>query len=418
MDAFQKLNSELKIWEFHEEVGKALPHWLPNGGIIRSSIEDFWKQEHLRKEYDLVYTPHIGLKKLWETSGHLELFSEKMYPKISVKASEEYILRPMNCPFHILLYKSEQRTFKQLPIRYAELGTVYRKISSGSSKQMFEVRGFTQDDAHIFCEPYRAQKEIGTLIEFTLFFLKNVFKIEDHDYRIIRRLKPKGSLGKDVDWNTAHTILEDVLVEKEIQYTDEPGKGVFYGPKIDFEIMDPFSNKAWVCSTIQLDIVLAERFNVEFVNNSDERQRPIIIHRTILGSLERFVSILLSRTKGHFPVWLAPCQVAVIPVGGKESDYWEHNLNYAKSIKTTVEKSISDLNPRIRVQTENMSVSDAKAAALKMKIPYIVIVGTNERMTERVAVTCWHNDQWTPEPRHMSVDELANELREKIQGKV
>jgi threonyl-tRNA synthetase len=417
MEDFQKLNSELGLWDYYEEAGRSLPHWLPNGALIRSAIEDFWKQEHLRKEYNLVYTPHIGTKELWVKSGHMDRFSEKMYPAMTVDSSEEYILRPMNCPFHILLYKSEPRTYKQMPIRYAELGTVYRKIPSGSSKHTFEVRGFTQDDAHIFCEQSRVQKEIANLIEFTVYFLQNVFKLNENDYRIIRRLKPRGGIGSDVSWDNAQRTLQKVLNERGINYKNEPGKGVFYGPKIDFEITDPIYKKQWICSTIQLDIVLAGRFGLVYKDSNNQNQVPMIIHRTILGSLERFVSILLARTKGHFPIWIAPCQAIIIPVGGKESEYFEANLSYAKSIKTILEDSLRDLKPRIKVSLENKDIREAKAGAISQKVPYIIVVGGNERINDNLTISSWNNGAYTSEPRHLKIKNFADEVRTRIQDK-
>ena len=412
------LNSELRLWDFHQETGKALPHWLPNGALIRSAIEEFWKQEHLKQGYDLVYTPHIGTKELWVKSGHMDRYKEKMYPVMTVEQSEEYVLRPMNCPFHILLYKAEPRTYKQLPVRYAELGTVYRKIPSGSFKKAFNVRGFTQDDAHIFCEPHRVQKEIANLIEFTMFFLKGVFKFNESEYRIIRRTKPPGGLGSDGDWDTAQKVLNDVLNEREIKFDTEAGTGVFYGPKIDFEITDPITETPWACSTIQLDIILAKRFDLVYTDNNDHAQTPTIIHRTILGSLERFLSIILARTKGHFPLWIAPCQVIIIPVGAKESESFQSNLTYANTVKTMLEKRLGDLKPRIRVYSENTDLREPKAEAVKKRIPYIVVVGANERVNETVAVTPWSDTKYSSEPQHMDIEEFTSELKSKILNKL
>ncbi|HEX5733163.1 MAG TPA: threonine--tRNA ligase [Blastocatellia bacterium] len=412
MDEFRKINADLKLWEFYPDEAKQLPFWHPNGAAIRNAIEDFWKREHFKLGYNLVYTPHIGSRRLWDTSGHTERFADRMYPPITSETGEEYILRPMNCPFHILLYKSEPRRYKDLPIRYAELGTVYRKIPTGSFKEMFEVRGFTQDDAHIFCEIHKAKEEIANLIELTLFFIRDVFKFDE--YTIIRRLKPTGGIGKDALWNNAQKILQDVLGEKKMKYKSKPGEGVFYGPKIDFEIKDPIYNKSWVCSTIQLDIVLAERFGIEYKTKNNSKETPVIIHRTILGSLERFIGILLSRTKGHFPIWLSPCQVIIIPVGVA----FESNLEYAQKTKSILENKLSDLNPRVRLQSESLDIRDAKAQAIKKKIPYILMIGGNERISEKVSVTSWTGDSYSSDPRHMTIDELANELRDKIQRMV
>lgn len=413
MEKNQKLGSSLYLWGFYPEVGKYLPFWHPDGAIIRNSIEDFWKREHFKQGYDLVYTPHIATSNIWDVSEHTKRYAGKMYPRIVVEpGKEEYILRPMNCPFHILLFKSEPHTYKDLPIRYAELGTVYRKIPSGSFKEMFEVRCFTQDDAHIFCDPQDARKEIANLINFTIFFLRDIFKIDD--YRIIRRLKPNDAIGDDAMWDSAQKILQDVLEEKDLDYDNGPGEGIFYGPKIDFEVTDPHYRKGWICSTIQLDTVLAKKFKIQYKTKNNRVETPLIIHRTILGSLERFIAILVARTKGYLPLWISPCQLLLIPIGGVE---FQSNLSYARNVKAILENKIADLNPRIKIDCEDRDIRMAKSKALEKKIPYIVMIGPRERINERLSVVCCDGKESPSEIRDILIDELANELRDKIQNK-
>lgn len=415
MDDLQRINQDLRLWDFFPDAGKQLPYWQPRGAFIRSTIEDFWKTEHIKQGYDIVYTPHIGSTKMWTKSGHLERFSDKMFPPITVQqGDEEYFLRPMNCPFHILLFNSQPRSYRELPIRYAELGTVYRKIPSGSFTEMFEVRGFTQDDAHIFSvgEPAKAKEELSNLLQFTIYFLRDAFKIDD--YRIIRRLKPKGSIGPDASWKAAQSLLQDVLEEKNLKYKDSPGEGIFYGPKIDFEIADAHYKKEWICSTIQLDLVLAKKFDIKYTTSGNRREPPLIIHRTILGSLERFIAILVSRSQGHLPLWLSPCQMMIVPIDGSE---YQINLTYANNMKTILEDKLGDLKPRIRVASGGKSVADAKKDAIKEKIPFIVMLGRRERMNKVLSITSWTADGYS-DPRSMTIDQLSEEFRNNIREKL
>ncbi|MBI5934997.1 MAG: threonine--tRNA ligase [Chloroflexi bacterium] len=413
MDDMHEINSELGFWGFYPEAGKHLPFWRPNGALIRSTIEDFWKREHQKQGYQLVYTPHIASADVWETSGHTTRFAEKMYPRMRLENDEEYILRPMNCPFHIFIFKADQHSYKELPLRYAELGTVYRKIPSGSFREMLEVRGFTQDDAHIFCERQKAEEEIANLLEFTVFFLKDVFGIAD--YRVILRLKPKEAIGEDALWNSAQKLLRDVLASKDIPYEDAPGEGVFYGPKIDFEITDPYYQKEWICSTIQLDIILAEKFDVKYIARDGHAETPLIIHRTILGSLERFIGILLLRTKGHLPLWLSPCQVMLLPLGGIE---FSSNLAHAKSVKSLLENQAAGLNLRVAVDLEDRDVREAKEQAIRKKIPYILVIGPRERINQKLSVTHWDGKEYSSTARNLSYEEFTDELRNKIMKRI
>lgn len=408
MEDFYKINKDMKLWDFYTEAGKQLPFWQPNGALIRCVIEDFWISEHIKHDYKIVYTPHIANKNLWTKSGHNDRYSERMFsPIIASGEYDEYILRPMNCPFHILLYNSDIRSYKELPIRFAELGTVYRKIPSGSYTEMFEVRGFTQDDAHIFLEsePEKVRTEISNLLQFTIYFIRDIFKIED--FKIIRRLKPTNALGSDNSWKNAQSILQNVLEEKDLRYEDRPGEGIFYGPKIDFEIKDSHFKKEWICSTIQLDLVLGDLFNIKYVNKENIKETPLIIHRTILGSLERFIALLISRTNGHLPLWLIPCQVLILPIDG--SDY-QINHEYAKYVKTILDEKLSNFKPRIKVCNLRATVSDTKKMAISERIPFFLTTGGNERMTKELSVMSW-NGKFYGNPRTLTIDQLVDEFK-------
>ena len=412
MDEIKELNSQLGLWKFFPKAGKHLPFWAPTGAFIRSAIEEFWKSEHYKHGYQLVYTPHIANIDIWEKTGHLERYADSMYPPIGMD-DEEYILRPMNCPFHMLLFSSKIRSYKEMPIRYAELGTVYRKISSGSFKEMFEVRGFTQDDAHIFIESdkQKIKEEIANLLQFTIYFLRDVFKI--NDFKIIRRLRPPEAIGEDFLWDMSQTILSEVLEEKELDFQSIPGEGIFYGPKIDFELRDHHYKKPWICSTIQLDIVLPRKFDLLYTTEKNEKDTPILIHRTILGSLERFIGIIISRTKGHLPLWLSQCQIFIVPVDGSE---YNSNFHYANTVKSILEDKLEEFQPRISISSEKIRLAEAKKTAIINKIPFIIVVGGKERMNQIISVTSWTGENYS-DPQEIEIRKLAEIYINMIKSK-
>ncbi|MEK7817509.1 MAG: threonine--tRNA ligase, partial [Actinomycetota bacterium] len=312
------LGRELDLFHIDEEVGAGLPLWHPKGALIRKVIEDFWRDAHLANGYEMVMIPHIASVDLWKTSGHWDFYRENMYSPMDIEG-QEYIVKPMNCPGHIKIYKSRTRSYREFPIRWAELGTVYRFERSGVLHGLLRVRGFTQDDAHIFCRPDQLQDEIMGVIRFVLFMLKT-FGFEE--YEVFLSTRPEKSVGSDEHWEQATAALKVALETVDLGYEIDPGEGVFYGPKIDIKIRDALG-RAWQCTTIQVDFNLPERFDVAYIGEDNAEHQPIMIHRALLGSLERFIGCLIEHYAGAFPLWLAPVQVVVLPVADRHNDYAE-----------------------------------------------------------------------------------------------
>ncbi|MCP2605175.1 threonine--tRNA ligase [Candidatus Aminicenantes bacterium AH-873-B07] len=365
----RKLGPELDLFSINEEIGAGLILWHPKGAIIRKLIEDFWKEEHLKNGYDLVYTPHLARLDLWKQSGHTQ-FYEAMYPPMKID-QVEYEIKPMNCPFHIMIYKSRQRSYRDLPLRWAELGTVYRFERSGVLHGLLRVRGFTQDDAHIFCSSEQLEAEIRNVIHLTLKILKT-FGFEK--YEVFLSTRPEKFVGNLKDWEEATKALENSLKAMNLEYKIDLGEGVFYGPKIDIKIKDALG-RAWQCTTIQLDFNLPSRFNLTFTGKDGALHRPIMIHRAILGSLERFFGILIEHYKGNFPIWLSPVQAIVLPITDKVN-------NYALKIKEILKEN------GIRCETDlrNEKISYKIREAEKNKIPYMIIIGNKEKKENNISL--------------------------------
>ncbi|MBC8382575.1 MAG: threonine--tRNA ligase [Candidatus Cloacimonetes bacterium] len=366
----RKIGKELDLFGFYEEVGAGLVHWHPKGGVMRDVIEDFWKKEHYRAGYQIIYTPHIGKSILWEKSGHLDFYQDSMYSPMQIDEIDYYI-KPMNCPFHIMVYKSKLRSYRELPVKYAELGTVYRYERSGALHGLMRVRGFTQDDAHIMCTPDQLVGEVVKLLDFSLFFLKS-FGFERYD--IFLSTKPDKHVGEDIDWERATESLKEALEISGLEYKVDHGEGVFYGPKIDIKIKDAL-DRSWQCTTIQFDFNLPERFNMTYIGEDNEAHRPYMIHRALLGSLERFFGVLIEHYAGNFPVWLAPVQVQVIPIS-------EHQVDYAKGIL----QALRDTNIRADIDVQNEKVGYKIREAEKQKIPYMIVVGNKEIENNNISV--------------------------------
>lgn len=357
----RKLGTELDLFSSHEDLGAGLILWHPKGAAVRHVIESYWREEHLKDGYDFLYTPHVAKLDVWRKSGHTE-FYDAMYPPI--KSGEiEYELKPMNCPFHIMVFNSRQRSYRDLPIRWAELGTVYRYERSGVLHGLMRVRGFTQDDAHIFCLPDQLEEEIKRVIFLALRILKTFgFK----EYEIFLATIPEKYVGKIEDWERATQALEKALKAAKLDFQVDEGAGVFYGPKIDIKIKDAL-RRSWQCTTIQLDFNLAERFDLRYVGEDGKRHTPFLIHRAILGSLERFFGILIEHYNGNFPVWLAPVQMIIIPVAERHNDY-----------ATSLDKTFKENGLRSQVDLRREKVGYKIRDAEIHKIPLILVVGDKE----------------------------------------
>jgi len=365
----RKLGPELDLFSTDERLGGGLILWHPKGAAVRAVIEDYWRKEHQKEGYDLIYSPHIAKLDVWKTSGHTE-FYDALYPPL-ISDNVEYQLKPMNCPFHIMVYQSTQRSYRELPLRWAELGTVYRYERGGVLHGLLRVRGFTQDDAHIFCRSDQLEEEIRKTISMALRVLKT-FGFEEFDVYLSTR--PEKFSGSEEDWEEATQALEKALRTEKINFSVDEGEGVFYGPKIDIKIKDAL-NRSWQCTTIQLDFNLSEKFDLTYVGEDGEFHRPYMIHRALLGSLERFFGILIEHYNGNFPFWLAPVQTVIIPIADRHNQY-AHQLKQElkkRAIRTDVDQRREKVGYKIR---------DAE----KNKIPVILVVGDREIDSQSVSV--------------------------------
>ncbi len=366
----RKLGKELDLFSIQDETGPGLILWHPKGSLIRLLIENFWRDQHVKRGYDLLYSPHVARLDLWKTSGHVDYYQENMFAPMTVEASE-YQLKPMNCPFHLMVYKSHLRSYRELPLRYGELGTVYRYERSGVLHGLMRVRGFTQDDAHIFCRPDQIESEVRSVLDFTTFMLRR-FGFTECDLYLSTR--PEQAVGTVEKWDQATHALEAALKGSGFPYTIDPGEGVFYGPKIDLKIRDALG-RAWQCSTVQVDFNNPERFGLSYVGEDGAAHRPIMIHRALLGSIERFFGILVEHYAGVFPTWLAPVQAKVLPISDKQADYASH-----------VREQLTDVGLRVELDLRNEKIGFKIREAEKAKIPYMLVVGDRERETQTVSV--------------------------------
>jgi threonyl-tRNA synthetase len=368
----RRLTKELDLLSFHDEGGAGLAYWHPKGGQIRVVIEDYWRKRHYEGGYDIVFTPHIGRSQLWQTSGHLDFYKEGMYSPMDVDG-QDYYIKPMNCPFHIMIYKSRLRSYRELPLRWAELGTVYRYERSGTLHGLMRVRGFTQDDAHVFCTPDQVEDEILRVLEFSLDLLSG-FGFDDVkiDLSVRDPNKPEKYAGADEMWHQAEMSLIKAIKTKDLSYEKMEGEAVFYGPKIDIKIKDAL-RREWQCTTIQFDFNLPERFDMNFVGEDGKAHRPFMIHRALLGSLERFFGILVEHYAGAFPTWLAPVQAMILTVT-------DRNIPYAEKLLETMLDAAVRAKGDFRNEKLGLKVREAQL----QKIPYMVIVGDRECEKEGV----------------------------------
>ena len=395
----RRLGKELDLFSFHEDYGAGLVYWHPKGGRIRNIIEDFWRQEHYRGGYELVYSPHIGKSTLWESSGHLDFYNENMYSPMDIDG-QDYYVKPMNCPFHVQICKNALRSYRQLPIRLGELGTVYRYERSGVLHGLLRVRGFTQDDAHIFCRPDQVKSEIEGCVNFMQFFL-GAFGFENFHVYLSTRDESGKYAGSLEDWAMATGVLRDVIDESKLPYDVDEGGAVFYGPKIDVKLIDALGRE-WQCTTIQFDFNLPERFDVTYIGEDGREHRPYMVHRALLGSMERFFGVLIEHYAGAFPMWLAPVQAVVIPIADRHNDYAHQVANQLRA---------SGLRVEVDERTERMQAKIRDAQL--QKVPYMLIAGDRESEAGTASVRLRSGEDLKAVPVARIIEQMQREARER-----
>jgi len=366
----RKLGKELDLFSLHDEAGPGLVHWHPKGALVRQLIEDFWKAEHRKRGYEIVYTPHIAKVNLWKTSGHWDFYRENLYSPMDIEG-QEYIIKPMNCLGHIMIYKTQLRSYRNLPLRYAELGTVYRYERSGVLHGLARVRGFTQDDAHIFCRPDQLGAEVTEVVQLARFMM-NTFGF--NEYELLLSTRPDKYAGTIQIWEEATEVLRNVLENLKLDYTIDPGEGVFYGPKIDVKLRDALG-RLWQGPTIQVDFNLPQRFDVDYIGDDGLEHQVAMVHRTVLGSMERFMACLIEHYAGAFPVWLSPVQVVIIPIA-------DRHLSYAHQVASELRECGIRVQVDDRSERMNLKIREAQLA----KIPYMFVVGDKELDASKVSL--------------------------------
>ncbi len=396
----RRLIKQLDLISFHEEAGPGLAYWHPKGAMVRKLMEDFWRDRHIEGGYDFVYTPHIGKAWLWETSGHLDFYRENMYAPMDVDG-QEYFIKPMNCPFHILIYKTKLRSYRDLPLRWAELGTVYRYERSGVLHGLMRVRGFTQDDAHIFCTPDQVEEEIVRVLRFSLDMLR-AFGFET--FEVYLSTRPEKAVGEPERWKVAEAALQRAIEAEGLAYEVDEGGGAFYGPKIDVKIKDALG-RAWQCSTIQFDFNLPERFDMTFVGEDGREHRPFMIHRALLGSIERFFGVLVEHYAGAFPVWLAPEQVRIIPIA-------DRHLDYARQ----VEAKLRAAHLRVQVDSSSSRMNAKIREAQMEKVPFMLILGDREVEEGTVSVRLRSGEKWNALPLDEFIARVQEQVEKRLNG--
>jgi|TARA_B100000131_G_scaffold81846_2_gene78834 threonyl-tRNA synthetase len=394
----RKLGKELDLFSINDEIGPGLVLWHPNGSIIRNIIENYWREKHIESGYQIIYTPHIAKANLWETSGHLEFYSENMFSQMEIDTNK-YQTKPMNCPFHIMIYKNGLKSYRDLPIKYAEIGTVYRYERSGVLHGLFRARGFTQDDAHIFCSLDQIEKEVIDVMDLTTEFLN---KFGFSDYEIFVSTKPKKYVGTDDEWESATNSLKKSLDNKSLKYSIDDGGGAFYGPKIDLKIKDVLG-RSWQCSTVQVDFNLPRRFDLEYISSNNERLQPVMIHRAIFGSFERFFGILIEHYGGAFPAWLAPNQIKLLSVSDDQVEYVEEVSSQLAS--SGIRVGMDNRNEKLGLKIRESEIS---------KVPFIGIVGNNELENKTINIRKYGGDQIG----ELKLKELTELINNEISGRV
>ncbi len=412
----RKIGKDLDLFHIDETVGLGLPLWHPKGAILWRIIEDFWYKEHLSNGYQLVRTPHVGNQKLWETSGHWGFYNDSMYPplevgqtlkesqdKSKIKESEKFLLKPMNCPFHVQIFKSRPHSYRELPLRWAECGTVYRYEKKGELSGLTRVRGFTQDDAHIICRADQVEEELKRVVDFILFIYKAFgFEMKSVNvYLSVRDPKLKKYAGTEKGWDFTEKVLEKIAREKGLNISKDIGGAVFYGPKLDFKVKDAIGRE-WQCSTLQFDFNLPERFDMSFVNDQGKKEKPYMLHRALFGSFERFIGVLIEHYAGAFPVWLSPVQIKIVSVGSAHVEFCK---------KLAAEFLLENI--RVEIDESDETVGNKIRKAVSDKVPYMLVVGDREMASDKLSV----RDRGEKNTREIGKQEFIKEVKDKIKEK-
>lgn len=393
----KKLGSQLDLFSVREEIGGGLVLWHPNLAVIREEVENYWRSEHRKRGYVIVNTPHIAKSKLWEISGHADHYRDNMF--FIHEGDEEYVLKPMNCPFHIAIYQSNRYSYRSLPLRMAELGTVYRKEKSGALAGLTRVQGFTQDDAHIFCTPEQLVEEINAIID----FVSDTMAIFNMEFEVELSTRPESFVGKIENWDLAEAGLKEALDKRGMKYEVNEGDGAFYGPKIDFKVKDAIG-RTWQCATIQLDFNLPERFDIKYQASDGQLKTPVMLHRVIFGSMERFHGLLIEHYAGSFPTWLAPTQVTIVPISG------DKHLDFCEQIY----KKLNNLGIRVKLDERSESMNYKIREALQdKKVPYVAVIGDKEIEANSLAIRARGRGPIGV----FTVDEFVEKIQEEISSK-
>ena len=393
----RKLGKELDLFSVSDDIGPGLILWHPKGARIRHLMEEFWKKEHFRHGYEMVISPHAAKIDLWKTSGHTEFYKDNMFSNMDVEG-REYVMKPMNCPFHIQIYKTKLRSYRDLPVRFGELGTVYRYERSGVLHGLLRVRGFTQDDAHLFCRPSQIEEEITKVLDLIVFVLQS---FGFHEYKIYLSTRPEKYVGSDSGWESATKALETALKNKNLDFEVDPGEGVFYGPKIDIKIKDSL-NRYWQVSTVQVDFNLPEKFDITYIEEDGQRRQPIMLHRALMGSLERFFGCLIEHYAGAFPLWLAPVQIILLPITDNHTEYTDK-----------IAKELEESGIRVEKDLRNEKIGFKIREAQLQKIPYMIVLGDKEVETSTLSV----RRRRSKETRTLDLKTFLNEVNEAVKNR-
>ncbi|MDP6657277.1 MAG: threonine--tRNA ligase [Nitrospinaceae bacterium] len=393
----RRLGKELDLFSVSDDIGPGLILWHPKGSRIRCLMEDFWKTEHFKNGYEMVHSPHAAKVDMWKTSGHMDFYKDNIFSPMDIEG-KEYVMKPMNCPFHIQIYQTRLRSYRDLPLRFAELGTVYRYERSGVLHGLLRVRGFTQDDAHLFCRPNQIEEEIVKVLDLILLILRS---FGFNEYKVYLSTRPDKFVGSEEGWEKATDALKQALEKSKLEYEVDPGEGVFYGPKIDIKIKDSL-NRFWQVSTVQVDFNLPERFDISYIEEDGQRHQPIMLHRALMGSLERFFGCLVEHYAGAFPLWLAPVQVILLPITDQHQEYADE-----------VAKKLTNNGFRVEKDLRNEKIGFKIREAQLQKIPYMIVLGEKEAENKTLAV----RKRRSKETRTINIDTFIEEMNAQVKEK-